>query len=94
MGCERAIHADGPPGPERIDDRQVVSGIIHVAKPDRRWCGCPVAYNPSTKIYSRLKRFRPELGAGWRYRVGFPRSGRVRARVSMARNPEPAGLLA
>lgn len=45
------------PGPERNDDRQVVSGIIHVVKTGCRWCDCPAEYGPSTTVYNRFNRW-------------------------------------
>ena len=41
------------PGPIRVDDRQVLSGIIHVFKVGCRWRDCPIEYGPSTTIYNR-----------------------------------------
>jgi transposase len=29
------------PGPERKDDRQIISGILHVLTSGRRWRDCP-----------------------------------------------------
>ncbi|OAH25869.1 transposase [Methylorubrum populi] len=45
------------PGPERNDDRQVISGIIHVVKTGCRWCDCPSEYGPPTTIYNRFNRW-------------------------------------
>jgi transposase len=28
-------------GKERVDDRRVISGIVHVLKSGCRWCDCP-----------------------------------------------------
>lgn len=44
------------PGPERNDDRQVISGIPHVLTSGCRWRDCPTAYDPRTTIYDRLNR--------------------------------------
>ena len=30
-------------GVERVDDRRVISGIVHVLKSGCRWCDCPEA---------------------------------------------------
>lgn len=35
-------------GGARVDDRRVISGIIHVLKSGCRWCDCPPEYGPST----------------------------------------------
>ena len=45
------------PGPERNDDRQVISGIPHVITAGCRWCDCPDAYGPPTTIYNRFNRW-------------------------------------
>ncbi len=45
------------PGARRVDDRQVISGIIHVLKTGCRWCDCPSEYGPATTIYNRFNRW-------------------------------------
>ncbi len=45
------------PGARRVDDRRVISGIIHVLKTGCRWCDCPTEYGPSTTIYNRFNRW-------------------------------------
>ena len=55
-----AIEAHLPtnqPGARRVDDRRVISGIIHVLKTGCRWCDCPKEYGPSTTIYNRFNRW-------------------------------------
>lgn len=42
------------PGARRVDDRRVISGIVHVLKIGCRWCDCPAAYGPPTTIYNRF----------------------------------------
>ena len=54
------------PGARRVDDRRVISGIIHVLKTGCRWCDCPPDYGPSTTISNRFnrwshRRFRTDL---------------------------------
>jgi transposase len=44
------------PGARRVDDRTVISGIIHVLKIGCRWCDCPREYGPSTTIYNPYNR--------------------------------------
>ena len=44
-------------GARRVDDRRVISGIIHVLKVGCRWCDCPADYGPSTTIYNRFNRW-------------------------------------
>jgi len=45
------------PGARRVDDRRVISGIIHVLKSGCRWCDCPPEYGPPTTIYNRFNRW-------------------------------------
>lgn len=45
------------PGARRVDDRRVISGILHVLKAGCRWCDCPAAYGPSTTVYNRFNRW-------------------------------------
>src|SRR5271154_6175036 len=33
-------------GKDRVDDRRVISGILHVLKSGCRWCDCPPEYGP------------------------------------------------
>lgn len=44
-------------GKERVDDRRVISGILHVIKSGCRWCDCPPEYGPPKTIYNRLARW-------------------------------------
>ena len=44
-------------GVERVDDRRVISGVVHVLKSGCRWCDCPQAYGPPTTIYNRFVRW-------------------------------------
>jgi transposase len=44
-------------GIERVDDRRVISGIVHVLKSGCRWCDCPPDYGPPTTIYNRFVRW-------------------------------------
>lgn len=44
-------------GKPRVDDRRVISGIIHVLKIGCRWCDCPREYGPPTTIYNRFVRW-------------------------------------
>ena len=47
----------GQPGKPRVDDRRVVSGILHVLKTGCRWRDVPAAYGPATTIYNRYNRW-------------------------------------
>jgi len=44
-------------GAHRVDDRRVISGIIHVLKIGCRWQDCPPDYGPSTTVYNRFNRW-------------------------------------
>ena len=45
------------PGARRVDDRRVISGILHVLKVGCRWCDCPADCGPSTTVYNRFNRW-------------------------------------
>lgn len=44
-------------GAHRVDDRRVISGIVHVLKSGCRWQDCPAIYGPSTTVYNRFRRW-------------------------------------
>lgn len=46
-----------PQGARRVDDRRVISGIIHVLKSGCRWADCPKEYGPRKTIYNRFVRW-------------------------------------
>jgi transposase len=45
------------PGPEREDDRRILSGIMHVQRSGCRWKDCPSEYGPAKTIYNRFARW-------------------------------------
>jgi transposase len=45
------------PGARRVDDRRVISGIVHVLKTGCRWRDCPPEYGPPTTIHNRYHRW-------------------------------------
>jgi transposase len=45
------------PGPERKDDRRILSGIMHVMRSGCRWKDCPSEYGPYTTVYNRFARW-------------------------------------
>ncbi len=45
------------PGPERKDDRRILSGIMHVVKTGCRWRDCPKEYGPHKTVYNRFSRW-------------------------------------
>lgn len=44
-------------GKPRVDDRRVISGIIHVLKSGCRWVDAPAAYGPRKTLYNRFVRW-------------------------------------
>ena len=47
----------GKPGRPRVDDRRVISGILHVLKTGCRWRDVPSAYGAAGTIYNRYNRW-------------------------------------
>jgi transposase len=47
----------GKPGKPRVDDRRVISGILHILKTGGRWRDVPAEYGPPTTIYNRYNRW-------------------------------------
>jgi transposase len=48
----------GRGGARRVDDRRVISGIIHMLGSGTPWRSCPLDYGPYTTIYNRFNRWR------------------------------------
>ena len=44
-------------GKPRVDDRRVISGIIHVLKSGGRWVDAPDDYGPRKTLYNRFVRW-------------------------------------
>jgi len=60
-------------GVKRVDDRRVISGIIHVIRNGLMWRDAPASYGPAKTLYNRPK---PCIiasfdGAGRGYSTGF-----------------------
>ncbi len=47
----------GRRGTHRVDDRRVISGIVHMLRIGARWRDCPPQYGPYTTIYNRFNRW-------------------------------------
>lgn len=47
----------GRRGAHRVDDRRVISGIVHMLRSGARWRDCPPDYGPHTTIYNRFNRW-------------------------------------
>ncbi len=52
-------------GRRRVDDRRVISGIIHVLQSGCRWQDCPDEYGPATTVYNRYNRWSQK--GHWQY---------------------------
>ena len=64
-------------GKQRVDDRRVISGIVHVLKSGCRWKDCPPEYGPHTTVYNRFTRWaRREPGGSLRRPPGDSQCGR------------------
>jgi transposase len=46
-----------PRGVPRVDDRRVISGIVHVLKSGGRWADAPSSYGPRKTLYNRFVRW-------------------------------------
>jgi len=44
-------------GKPRVDDRRVISGIVHVLKSGGRWVDAPAVYGPKKTLYNRFQRW-------------------------------------
>lgn len=44
-------------GMRRVDDRRVLSGIVHALQSGGRWGDCPPAYGPKKTLYNRFVRW-------------------------------------
>lgn len=47
----------GRRGARRVDDRRIISGIVHMLRCGARWRDCPPAYGPYTTVYNRFNRW-------------------------------------
>lgn len=52
-----ALLPRGRRGAHRVDDRRVISGIMHMLKTGGRWRDCPAEYGPYTTVYNRFNRW-------------------------------------
>lgn len=57
MAEDRTVDAAGRRGGARVDDRRVISGIVHMLRSGARWRDCPAPYGPYTTIYNRFNRW-------------------------------------
>lgn len=54
MGSDRAASAHGM---KRVDDRRVLSGIVHALRSGGRWADCADVYGPKKTLYNRFVRW-------------------------------------
>jgi transposase len=52
-----ALLPSGTRDKPRVDDRRVISGIVHVLKSGGRWVDAPEAYGPHKTLYNRFVRW-------------------------------------
>ena len=53
----RPLLPNKPRGVPRVDDRRVISGIIHVIRHGLMWRDAPAAYGPRKTLYNRFVRW-------------------------------------
>jgi transposase len=53
----RPLLPDKVRGVARVDDRRVISGIVHVLKSGCRWADVPSEYGPRKTLYNRWRRW-------------------------------------
>jgi transposase len=61
-------------GKPRVDDRRVISGIIHIQKSGCRWIDAPPEYGPRKTLYNRFVRW-AEKGVWVRLFEALARAG-------------------
>src|SRR3979490_1999800 len=52
----------GRRGAHRVDDRRVISGIMHMLHSGARWRDCPEVDGPYTTVYNRFNRWSRQGG--------------------------------
>jgi transposase len=55
--CIEPLLPRGRRGAHRVDDRRVISGIMHMLRSGARWRDCPPEYGPYTTVYNRFNRW-------------------------------------
>ena len=66
----------------RVDDRRVLSGILHVLRNGLRWRDAPAVYGPHKTLYNRFVRWSP-LGVLGRIFRDLARAGADGATIMM-----------
>jgi transposase len=57
FACLKPLLPNKPRGVPRVDDRRVISGIIHVIRNGLMWKDAPPAYGPHKTLYNRFVRW-------------------------------------
>ena len=57
MARLRPLLPNKPRGVPRVDDRRVISGIVHVLMSGGRWVDAPGVYGPRKTLYNRWVRW-------------------------------------
>lgn len=57
FGRLQPLLPDKTRGVKRVDDRRVISGIVHVLASGCRWSDAPEAYGPRKTLYNRFTRW-------------------------------------
>lgn len=78
----------GRPGKPRVDDRTVISGILHVLETGCRWRDAPAAYVLPTTICNRYNRWASH--GIWRLFEGIAGAGPVPDELSIDSTPVKA----
>jgi transposase len=66
-------------GKPRVDDRRVISGIVHVLRSGGRWVDAPAVYGPRKTLYNRFVR--------WGAKGVWERACSARSQPPAARRP-------
>jgi transposase len=56
MGRIEPLMPRGRRGAHRVDDRRIISSIVHMLRSGARRRDCPTAYGPYTTVYNRWSR--------------------------------------
>ncbi|EHK54064.1 putative transposase [Mesorhizobium alhagi CCNWXJ12-2] len=75
----------------RVDDRRVISGIIHVIKSGGRWIDAPAAYGPRKTLYNRFQRWAAK--GVWSGYLPCTLPVRMGRRPSFSSIPQPCGRI-
>lgn len=78
-------------GPRRVDDRRVISGIVHTLLSGGRWQDCPSDYGPAPTMYTRWRRW-SRTGIWSRIQAALGEAARIGAIEPVGLRHLPAGI--